>query len=186
MANIEPAQVPVKGGTVAIRTARGGDAVGVIALNRHLTSWEFSLVELDETSGDVQELATEIEKAVSDPQHLRLVAIGGESIVGTLDFAAPGKRRIRHRGRFGIAIAAEWRGRGIGTALINAMISWARGHPHIEKIRLGVLAKNTRAITLYERLGFAEEARRAGEFVLGDGTYCDDVMMCMWVKPRGG
>ncbi len=186
MGSIAPRTVQACDATVEVRCAQASDAPGIIALNRHMAEWELSVIEPDESGRDPLVLAREIEHNVRDPQHLRLVALEGDLIVGALEFVAPSKRRIRHRGRFGIAIAADWRGRGIGTALIAAMIDWARAHAHIEKIRLGVLAENTRAIALYRRLGFVEEGRRSGEFKLRGGRYCDDVMMCVWVKPTTG
>lgn len=53
----------------------------------------------------------------------------------------------------GICVAREWRGHGVGTALIGALFEegrW-RGYP---AIRLDVIDANVRAKALYERLGF--------------------------------
>lgn len=184
MAVIAPITCSLRTAQILIRPAAPADAAAITRFNRAMADFEFTVVEADESSADVDALAGELASDAANPQHLRLLAEHDGSIVGTLDFAAPSKRRIRHRGRFGIAVARDWRGRGVGTALIRTMIDWARAHPHIEKIRLGVLGENHRAVELYRRLGFVEEARRAGEFKLPGGRYCDDIMMCLWVKPR--
>lgn len=54
----------------------------------------------------------------------------------------------------GICVSQEMRGRGIGSALLNALIVEARwrGFP---AIRLDVVDSNLRARALYERMGFA-------------------------------
>lgn len=57
----------------------------------------------------------------------------------------------------GLCVAEGQRGRGIGTALIDALCHEAqrRGYP---AVRLDVVQDNTRARALYERLGFAPVA----------------------------
>lgn len=53
----------------------------------------------------------------------------------------------------GICVARGWRGRGVGTALVDALLGEARwrGYP---SVRLDVIDANIRARELYERLGF--------------------------------
>ncbi len=54
----------------------------------------------------------------------------------------------------GIAVARDWRGRGIGAALVQLLCDEGqrRGYP---AIRLEVIDTNWRARALYERMGFA-------------------------------
>lgn len=51
-------------------------------------------------------------------------------------------------------VAPFARGRGVGDALIQAVVDWARTQ-HARRVILGVVASNTRAVTLYRRNGFA-------------------------------
>jgi aminoglycoside 6'-N-acetyltransferase len=53
----------------------------------------------------------------------------------------------------GIAVAPEWRGRGVGTALMQAAEDWARAHG-AERMVLDLNAANEGARRLYERLGY--------------------------------
>jgi len=55
----------------------------------------------------------------------------------------------------GIFVAPAARGRGVGTALIAALVAEAGRRGHAE-LRLDVAAGNIRARALYERVGFAE------------------------------
>jgi RimJ/RimL family protein N-acetyltransferase len=69
------------------------------------------------------------------------------------------------------------RGTGLGRRLMQAAIEAAR-RQGMERIELEVFASNTRAIALYERLGFVREGlkRRVRKI---DGRYDDDVMMAL-------
>lgn len=53
----------------------------------------------------------------------------------------------------GLAVAAQARGRGVGTALIDALAAEARAR-HYPALRLDVVDTNPRAQALYDRLGF--------------------------------
>lgn len=53
----------------------------------------------------------------------------------------------------GICVAREWRGQGIGSALIGALIAEARWRGY-SAVRLDVIDANIRARALYERLEF--------------------------------
>jgi len=81
---------------------------------------------------------------------------------------------LDHRGALGLCIRKEFRGRGIGTALMKQNIDKCRGK--FESIELTVLANNLRAIRLYERFGF----KRYGKLpraVKRAGKYFDDELM---------
>lgn len=54
----------------------------------------------------------------------------------------------------GICVAREWRGKGIGSALVDALVAEARWRGY-DMVRLDVIDANVRARALYERMGFA-------------------------------
>ena len=56
-------------------------------------------------------------------------------------------------GLFAMWVAPEARGRKVGTALVNAVVSWARNENY-KRIILDVGDENTGAIRLYESCGF--------------------------------
>ncbi len=85
-------------------------------------------------------------------------------IVGTAGIEGIGKQeKLRHRADFGISIAREYWGLGIGRALTEACIVCARraGYAQLE---LTVVAANRRAIGLYRSLGFVEYGRNPRGF----------------------
>jgi RimJ/RimL family protein N-acetyltransferase len=61
-------------------------------------------------------------------------------------------------GEIGMMVAAEWRGRGVGTALVAAAIDWARARG-LHKLTLSVFPHNEAALALYGKFGFVEEGR---------------------------
>ena len=76
----------------------------------------------------------------------------------------------------GLAVDPAHEGRGVGRALMEALMEDARERGG-ERMTLRVFKPNERAQRLYERLGFEVEGVLRGEFRVGDGEYVDDVLM---------
>lgn len=106
-----------------------------------------------------------------------LAVNAADVVVGWCDIQRRGQEGFRHGGRLGIGMLPEARGSGLGRRLMQAAIEAAR-RQGMERIELEVFASNTRAIALYERLGFVREGvkRRVRRI---DGRYEDDVMMAL-------
>jgi ribosomal protein S18 acetylase RimI-like enzyme len=77
-----------------------------------------------------------------------------------------------------LAVAEDARGSGIGSQLVEATIGEARRRG-ARKLGLRVLSTNSRAIRLYERHGFREEARLEEEIRLPDGSFADDLWFAL-------
>jgi ribosomal protein S18 acetylase RimI-like enzyme len=76
----------------------------------------------------------------------------------------------------GMAVARDWRGRGVGSALMDAAEQWARAHGH-HKLSLSVFAHNEAAIALYRKHGFVEEGRRVKHYRRKNGELFDSIEM---------
>jgi ribosomal-protein-alanine N-acetyltransferase len=59
-----------------------------------------------------------------------------------------------------VAVHPDFRGRGVGAALIGALIEWARRLWELSDFTVEVRASNIAAIRLYQNAGFREEGRR--------------------------
>jgi RimJ/RimL family protein N-acetyltransferase len=101
-----------------------------------------------------------------------LVAVAGTDLVGLLNVE---QTRFGF-GEIGMAVAREWRGRGVGSALLAAAIEWARERG-LHKLSLGVFAHNAAAIALYRKFGFVEEGRRAKHYRRASGELWDALEM---------
>jgi RimJ/RimL family protein N-acetyltransferase len=188
MAIVMPRQVTIKDGTgLWLRSAEPGDAQAVIDLREDLVVSNAFQVSSPQDKW-TQEMALEkIANATRLPGHLWVVASPGKEpgsgVVGAISFRNGDRVKVEHHGTFGIGNLASWRGRGVGTVLIEALLDWAAEHNTIEKVCLGCFATNTKARKLYRRLGFRTEMRQKRFFKLAPGEYVDDIGMCMYVKP---
>ncbi len=83
----------------------------------------------------------------------------------------------RHIAVLGLSVAAEFRGRGVGTILFRTLIAEAIANlPGIRLLELSVFGTNKRAEALYHREGFVEHGRLPGG-VFHRGEYIDHVFM---------
>ena len=107
--------------------------------------------------------SAEDEKAWYDAQYARaqsgesvyLVAevdghVVGNCIIGRVGPAVTSEQA--HVGELGISVDRKFRGRGIGTALLEQALE--QSHSKFEVLYLSVFSFNTRAQKLYERFGF--------------------------------
>jgi RimJ/RimL family protein N-acetyltransferase len=79
-------------------------------------------------------------------------------------------------GDIGMLVAAGWRGRGVGSALMQAAIAWARGEG-LHKLCLEVFPTNLPAIALYRKCGFVEEGLRPKQYRRASGELWDSIAM---------
>lgn len=97
------------------------------------------------------------------PRSEGLVAVADGTVVGMVELwlkrprDPEGARMPRIKVDLGLAVAPEWRGRGVGTALMRAAEDWARAHG-AERMVLDLDARNEGAQRLYERLGYEVES----------------------------
>lgn len=105
-----------------------------------------------------------------------LVACDNDIIIGATQINTQ-RLTERHVGEFGIALAKNYRGMGVGRAFMNTVIEEAKKHiPTLEIIILTVHAKNGIACSLYESFGFIKYGSLPNGVKLEDG-YMDQVMM---------
>jgi RimJ/RimL family protein N-acetyltransferase len=114
---------------------------------------------------------------------LAILALVGDTMVGGLTFDGGRRPRLRHVGEFGISVAQEYAGLGIGRAMIEYLIAWAERSGVIRKINLKVRVDNAGAIRLYERMGWVHEGRSTRDTLI-DGQFNDCLLMGRAVDPR--
>ena len=97
-----------------------------------------------------------------------LVALAADGVVGELRVDPSGFGF----GEIGMMVAADWRGRGVGTALVAAAVEWARARG-LHKLTLSVFPHNEAAVGLYRKFGFVEEGRRIRHIRRANGELWD-------------
>ncbi|HSJ93748.1 MAG TPA: GNAT family N-acetyltransferase [Gaiellaceae bacterium] len=104
-----------------------------------------------------------------------LVAEAPEGIVGRLSLSRDPHPASRHVADLGLMVAADWRRRGVGRALMLGAEEWARS-AGVRKLELHVLPNNEAAISLYESLGYEREGVRRNHYRRG-ADLVDAVLM---------
>jgi L-amino acid N-acyltransferase YncA len=101
-----------------------------------------------------------------------VVAVADGRVIGMLHVDVS-----RHGfGEFGMLVDRDWRGRGAGSALVQATVEWARDHG-LHKLCPEVFAHNSAAIALYRKYGFMEEGRRIKQYRRDSGELWDSIVM---------
>jgi len=108
-----------------------------------------------------------------------LIAEIDGQLSGLLNVARGRSPKNAHVAEFGMSCHPECRRIGLGTALLERALDWARS-VGIRKMNLEVFASNSGAIALYRKMGFEEEGRRRGEFII-DGVPVDGILMARWL-----
>jgi RimJ/RimL family protein N-acetyltransferase len=101
-----------------------------------------------------------------------IVATADGEVIGSIHVHTTG----HGFGEIGMAIAREWRGRGVGSALMTAAIDWGRDRG-LHKLSLGVFAHNAAGLALYRKFGFVEEGRRVKHYRRQSGELWDSIEM---------
>lgn len=117
---------------------------------------------------DIGERAAVFAKSVAGT----VVAVAGDQVIGMIHVEAS-----RHGfGEFGMLVDRDWRGRGVGSALVQAAIGLAR-EQGLHKLSLEVFAHNAAGIALYRKCGFVEEGRRVRQYRRASGELWDTIVM---------
>jgi ribosomal protein S18 acetylase RimI-like enzyme len=150
--------------TFRVRPARDDDRLPLAVI--------FAAVA-EERDGIATEPPVDIEdRAASWKLDGTLVAATDNEVIGSVHVDGS-----RHGyGEIGMAVAREWRGRGVGSALLSAAIERSR-EQGLHKLCLGVFAHNEPAIALYRKHGFVEEGRRVKQYRRSSGELWDSIEM---------
>lgn len=183
MAAIEPIAATLRDGArMTLRHAAPADAAALLAL-RHAIVLEggLTLVEPDEWTLTEARLGDSLAEYLAAPGNLYLLAERGGELAGFAECAAGGLRKTAHSASLSIYLARQWRGRGLGRALLGRLIGWAEANQRLEKLTLAVFATNEHAQALYRACGFEVEGRCPRDMKLGPGSYLDSVLMYRFV-----
>ncbi|MDJ1475515.1 GNAT family protein [Bacillus sp. LS15-K4] len=168
-----------------IRLAKEVDAESIIDIRKEIilseTTTKFFIVSPKKLPNDIDAEKEKIRKS-NEKGNLYIVYEVDSKVVGFLLFNRYELERLRHAGTMGMGIREAYCNQGIGTKLIEFLISWAKEQKGLEKICLGVVSVNDRAIKVYKRIGFVEEGRQKKQIKYEDGTYGDDILMGLYLE----
>jgi putative acetyltransferase len=116
------------------------------------------------------------QKFAVDRNNAHLVAVVDGKVVGNIGLHRETAHRRSHAAGVGMAVHDAYAGRGVGTALMAAVVDLAERWWNIKRLELSVYADNARAIALYERFGFQREGLFRA-YAWRDGAYVDSLAM---------
>ena len=117
-----------------------------------------------------------IENLVQSPQVLSLIADVEGVIAGNCQIQFNSKWKVAHRSSIAIALQQKFWSLGIGTALLHELLGEAERRG-VRQTELDVVAENSRARGLYEKMGFHTVATLPAAIRFTDGSFHDEVHM---------
>jgi putative acetyltransferase len=169
--------------------ATGAPPPGLIIRAREPSDWQAlaALMQLPRVRWGTLRLpfvsADEVRKWMEKPPEgsIFIVAVLGDRLVGAASMIRY-KGRRDHVGDIGMFVHDDFQGRGIGSALLGALVEAADKWLNLRRLELAVYVDNEPAIRLYKRFGFVVEGtRRAVAF--RDGAFVDDYVMARLREP---
>jgi putative acetyltransferase len=124
-----------------------------------------------EAPSDKAARRTAFNEYLDDPDATAFLAEVDGALVGNL-----GVQVRRGVAELGMMVDSGWRGRGVGSALMEACIDFATRHA-AHKLVLEVWPHNTAAQTLYRRFGFEQEGLLKRHYRRRNGELWDAISM---------
>ncbi len=167
----------------AIRAGRPGDARSFLDMWRTVVG-ERSFVRTESVHRSERYYRRRYFRNTWTEEEASIVAVAGDRVVGHLTVSREESPVTRHVASIGMAVAPDWRRRGVGSALMAECIRWAR-EAGVEKLALSVYPHNAPARHLYDKFSFQAEGRLTGHSKKAAG-YFDEIVMGLWLTERPG
>jgi RimJ/RimL family protein N-acetyltransferase len=174
------------GRKIRIRPLAYGDAP---SMHRalHLVAQEGNLIAIEpEGVGDLPAMIENVRRYLTTPRATQLVAeLAGEVVGAVAVTPGPFGRKDRHWCQFNVWLIPSVRRIGIGTALIESAIAWAKAQD-FEKAVAEIFASNEPSLRLFRKFGFVTEGRQKDLFVLPGIGYVDNILLALDLGDKNG
>jgi RimJ/RimL family protein N-acetyltransferase len=171
------------GQKLIVRTPQEGDEQGLINLMQAVDSeTKFLAREPGEFNFTLEQEREFIRNSINDENSFFLIAeIDGRIIANCSVGIVIGNKRFLHRAAMGIVVRRDYWNMGIGKSLMQECIKWCKGKG-VEQLELEVVTQNSRAISMYQNLGFEIYGTKKHALKYADGSYADEYFMCLFLS----
>jgi len=131
------------GEEIIVRLARMEDAPALLNMKLEYLKNTDTIPLLENEYPDSINLETQlIQKLTLEKNSVLLVAEYDGQLIGNLDLNGNQRSKLFHTGVVGMGIRQGWRGLGVGTALMNALLDWTSTNSYITLLWLEVYESN--------------------------------------------
>lgn len=171
------------GRTITLQNAETSDAEDLIQyMKATAAETPFLMREADEFCLSLEQEEEFIKGRIDSERELMLTATVNAEHIGNCSLMGVGSyRRYRHRCEVAIALYQKYCGVGIGTVMLETLLSVAKELGY-EQAELEVVRDNENAVQLYRKLGFCEYGTFPRNMKYADGTYADAVWMMKEIR----
>lgn len=163
----------ISGHELILRNANEEDAQMLISYLKVLCGeTPFLAKEPEEITLTIEEEIEFIRMQNESEGNLFLIGFWDGVYVGNCSFMGMSMLRNKHRVSMGIALLQKYTGYGIGTKMVETLLTVAK-EKGIEQMELEVVTRNERAIGLYRKMGFEIFGTMPDNMKYKDGTYAD-------------
>ena len=164
--------------TILLRSAKEEDAESLLSYMKKIYSETPYLIrEPEEVTLTLEQEKNFIRERAEAKRDLLLLAFENGAHIGNCSISGLGDySRYAHRCDLAIALYQKYCGGGIGKMVMEEALKAARKMGY-EQAELEVAAGNTRAVRLYESLGFGKYGTFPDNMKYKDGTYEDAYWM---------
>ncbi|HMS32973.1 MAG TPA: GNAT family N-acetyltransferase [Ignavibacteria bacterium] len=148
----------------------------------YLADSEYLLTTPDEFDPSPEQERSWIRSFMENDNSLLLIARHRNGIIGNISITGRNREMISHTALIGMGILKEFRNTGLGTALLNKGIEWAKKNPLLEILWLQVFEENTAAVSLYKKTGFEINGIQNRFFKNRKNEYFNNVIMSLNVS----
>ncbi|WP_163409761.1 GNAT family N-acetyltransferase [Flavobacterium ajazii] len=167
---------------VTIRQAEINDAEKLLnSIKIYVPESEYVPKLKQEIKLTIEEEKDWINSFLINENSLLLVAEYDNEIIGNIDLNGNRRKIMEHTAVIGMGMLKEWRNSGLGTALLQLAIEWAKENTILELLWLQVYTENKLGLGLYRKMGF-EENGIIKNFFKKDEKYFDNLTMTRIVK----
>jgi len=134
----------------------------------------------DEFHLTIEQEVEHIKSISNDANTLMILGIIENDIVSVAQINTSNRKRIAHNSEVSISVKKVYWQNGIGSAVMEEIIRFAKEHSTIKNVSLGVKASNKNAITLYEKYNFKRVGVHKDYFNI-NGIYDDEILMELYI-----